>query len=76
MKLKLSAVSLEQSYDWDPASLIDGIGEDAVLGVEAPTWTEKLTSLDELDHMMFPRIAPLWEAQGIGFHRAPGVDWR
>ena len=99
-------VSLEQSYDWDPATLIDGIGEDAVLGVEAPTWTEKLTSLEELDHMMFPRIAsaaeigwspapeghawrtwtsfsgrlagiaPLWEAQGIAFHRAPGVDWR
>lgn len=98
-------VSVEQSYDWDPATLIDGIAEADVLGVEAPNWTERLETLADLDHVMFPRlasaaeiawspapgehpwrtwdgfssrlvgIAPLWEALGIGFHRADGVAW-
>lgn len=98
-------VSVEQSYAWEPATLIDGVAESDILGVEAPTWCETLATLEDLDHMRFPRIAsaaeiawspaptqhpwrtwdsfrarlagiaPLWLAQGIGFHRAPGIDW-
>ena len=98
-------VDVAQSYDWDPAELIDGVAEADVLGVEAPVWTETLATPAELDRMLYPRIAsaaeiawspargahpwrnwdsfaarlaglaPLWEAQGIGFHRAPGIAW-
>ena len=32
-------VEVRDSYDWDPATLVDGVGEDAILGVEAPLWT-------------------------------------
>ena len=81
------------------------VGEPDVLGVEAPVWTETLTTLEELDQMLFPRIAsaaeiawspargahpwrtwesfasrlgglaPLWEAQGVGFSRRPEIAW-
>jgi hexosaminidase len=49
-------VELRDSYDWDPAALVDGVGEDAILGVEAPLWTETITTLEELETMLLPRL--------------------
>lgn len=49
--------SVERAYDWEPAALIDGIGEADILGVEAPMWTETIRTLEDIDEMAFPRIA-------------------
>ncbi len=54
-------VELRDSYDWDPATLVDGVGEDAILGVEAPLWTETITTLEELETMVFPRLCAVAE---------------
>ena len=97
--------SVERSYDWEPAELIDGVSEPDILGVEAPLWTETVVTLADLDHLVFPRVAsaaeiawspargtastrtwesfaarlgglaPLWEAQGVDFHRSPEIPW-
>ncbi len=32
--------SVQRAYSWEPTGLIEGIGEDGILGVEAPLWTE------------------------------------
>ena len=29
-----------EAYDWDPAEIFDGVGDDQILGIEAPLWTE------------------------------------
>ncbi|BDV29942.1 beta-N-acetylhexosaminidase [Microbacterium terricola] len=55
-------VTVERAYSWDPAALIDGIADDGILGVEAPMWAETLRTLDDIDHMAFPRIAAAAEA--------------
>lgn len=54
--------SLERAYGWEPGTLIDGIDQDDILGVEAPLWTETIRTLDDIDTMAFPRIAAAAEA--------------
>ncbi|GEP47855.1 family 20 glycosylhydrolase [Microbacterium saccharophilum] len=65
--------SLPRAYDWDPAAVIAGVGDDEILGVEAPLWTETVRDLADLDALAFPRIAAAAEA---AWSPAPGADER
>lgn len=53
--------SLEQAYNWDPAAIIPGLGDEQILGVEAPLWTETLDTMDQVEEMAFPRMAAIAE---------------
>ncbi|MBN9178624.1 MAG: family 20 glycosylhydrolase [Microbacterium sp.] len=64
-------VSAQQSYAWDPATVIDGIGDDEILGVEAPLWAETARTLSDIDTLAFPRIASAAEA---GWSPAAGAS--
>ena len=48
--------SVRNSYDWDPATFIPGVTESAILGVEAPLWSESLIKVQDFEYMAFPRI--------------------
>jgi hexosaminidase len=61
-----------QSYEWDPATLLDGVGEDDVLGVEAALWTETITSWDDITYMTLPRLMGIAER---GWSPATGRSW-
>jgi len=50
-----------EAYTWDPADIIPGITDDQLLGVEAPIWTETMVTMDDLESMVFPRLAPIAE---------------
>ncbi|WP_149562570.1 beta-N-acetylhexosaminidase [Streptomyces cacaoi] len=65
-------VSVERSYDWDPATYLDGVSEDAVLGVEAPMWSETLSTSPQVEYMAFPRLPGLAEA---GWSAQSTRDW-
>lgn len=52
----------QRSYEWEPAEVIGGIGDDELLGVEAPLWTETARTLADIDALAFPRIASAAEA--------------
>jgi hexosaminidase len=65
-------INVETAYNWDPASLIPGIPENDILGVEAPLWSETLTSMNDLEYMAFPRILGIAE---IGWTSQAGRDW-
>lgn len=54
--------SAQRAYEWDPASVIEGVGDDDILGVEAPLWTETVRDLAAIDALAFPRIAAAAEA--------------
>ena len=54
--------SARRSYEWDPASVIAGVGDEQILGVEAPLWSETVRTLDDIDALAFPRIASAAEA--------------
>ncbi|GAA0367176.1 beta-N-acetylhexosaminidase [Microbispora corallina] len=65
-------VEARDSYDWDPARLITGVGEDDVLGVEAPIWTETLRKPADLEFMAYPRLPGIAE---IGWSPASSHSW-
>ncbi|MGB8862215.1 MAG: beta-N-acetylhexosaminidase [Ilumatobacteraceae bacterium] len=62
-------IDVDTAYGWDPAALIDGIGDERIAGVEAPLWTEKVATFDDVQHLCFPRLACLgevgWTAQSL-----------
>ena len=60
------------AYEWDPATLIQGVGESDVIGVEAPLWTEYFKTLSDLEYMTFPRLPGIAE---IGWSKATGRNW-
>jgi len=53
--------SIEESYDWDPAAIIPGIGDGQLLGVEAPLWSETTATIQDVEYLAFPRIASIAE---------------
>ncbi|MEV0252882.1 beta-N-acetylhexosaminidase [Streptomyces sp. NPDC050732] len=65
-------VEVRRSYDWDPATYLQGAPADSVLGVEAPLWTETLSTSAHLDHMAFPRLPGIAE---LGWSPAATHDW-
>ena len=54
--------SAQRAYEWDAAAVVEGIGDDDILGVEAPLWTETVRDLADIDALAFPRIAAAAEA--------------
>ncbi|WP_030563394.1 beta-N-acetylhexosaminidase [Streptomyces aureocirculatus] len=65
-------VEVQRSYDWDPGTYLKGAPADAVLGVEAPLWTETLSTPAQLDYMAFPRLPGIAE---LGWSPAAAHDW-
>ena len=65
-------ITLETGYSWDPATLINGLAEKNILGVEAPLWSETLSSMDDLEYMAFPRMLGYAE---IGWTPQARRDW-
>jgi hexosaminidase len=54
-------VDVRQAYEWNPGAYLPGVPASAVLGVEAPLWTETLTTSADIESMAFPRIAAIAE---------------
>ncbi|MCW2916532.1 MAG: Beta-N-acetylhexosaminidase [Actinomycetia bacterium] len=65
-------VEVRDSYEWNPATLVDGVTETDVLGVEAPLWTETIVTDADIDAMAFPRLAAIAE---IGWSPQQSRSW-
>ncbi|MFC5028278.1 beta-N-acetylhexosaminidase [Streptomyces sp. DSM 41987] len=65
-------VEVKDSYNWDPATFIKGAPASAVLGVEAPLWTETIVTSADSDYMTFPRLPGIAE---IGWSPAATHQW-
>ncbi|MFI6059543.1 beta-N-acetylhexosaminidase [Streptomyces sp. NPDC051286] len=65
-------VEVQRSYDWNPATYLEGTPEDSILGVEAPIWSETVTNSDEVEQMAFPRLPGVAE---LGWSPASTHDW-
>ncbi|MEU4425740.1 beta-N-acetylhexosaminidase [Actinoplanes sp. NPDC024001] len=63
-------IEVRDAYDWDPGTHLSDVPESAVLGVEAPLWSETLRELDHIEFMAFPRLAAIAE---LGW--SPERDW-
>ncbi|MEW2583784.1 beta-N-acetylhexosaminidase [Streptomyces virginiae] len=65
-------VPVARSYSWNPGAYLAGVPESAVLGVEAPLWTENIATRAEWELMAFPRVLGLAE---LGWSPAAALDW-
>ena len=66
-------LSVERAYDWDPAERLPGVGEESILGVEAPLWSETLRSVDDVRHLTFPRLPAVAE---VAWSPRGSRDWQ
>ncbi|QKV94841.1 beta-N-acetylhexosaminidase [Streptomyces sp. NA02950] len=65
-------VEARQSYDWDPGASIKDAPASSVLGVEAPLWTETLSTSAHIEYMAFPRLPGIAE---LGWSPRATHDW-
>jgi hexosaminidase len=54
-------IEVRDAYDWNPASIVEGVSESAILGVEAPLWAETVANIRDIEYLAFPRIAAIAE---------------
>ncbi|HXZ99768.1 MAG TPA: beta-N-acetylhexosaminidase [Candidatus Binatia bacterium] len=62
--------SVQTSYDWQPTDY--GVPTGLIEGVEAPLWSETLTTMGDIEFMAFPRLPGIAE---IGWSPASTHDW-
>jgi hexosaminidase len=65
-------IGVRKAYEWDPATYSPSVAEGDVLGVEAPLWTETLTTMGDVEYMALPRLAGIAE---IGWSSSAGRSW-
>ncbi len=44
------------AYEWEPTAVLD-LPDDAILGIEAPLWSETTRTLSDVERLVFPRAA-------------------
>ncbi|MGW2559030.1 beta-N-acetylhexosaminidase [Streptomyces sp. NPDC001514] len=65
-------VEVQRSYDWDPGAYLPGAPASAIAGVEAPLWSETISTSDHIEFMAFPRLPGVAE---LGWSPASTHDW-
>ena len=65
-------VEVRDAYAWEPATLLPGVGEADIIGVEAPLWTETVKNLTAAYYLIFPRLPAVAE---LGWSPAAARDW-
>jgi len=65
-------IEVDEAYNWNPATLVEGISKEHVLGVEAPLWTETVVTMDDIEYLVFPRLMGIAE---IGWSPVSHQNW-
>jgi hexosaminidase len=65
-------VPVSASYGWEPATLIEGVAEESILGVESALWSETTADRAAVEYLAFPRLAGIAE---IGWSPAAALGW-
>ena len=54
-------IPLRSAYDWEPSTFIPSVGDNAILGVEGPLWSETVEHRSEFEYLAFPRLIAIAE---------------
>lgn len=65
-------INVKTGYDWNPSTLVEGVGKDNIFGVEAPLWAETLETIDDIEYMVIPRLLGYAE---IGWSQDSSREW-
>ena len=64
--------SVRDAYAWEPTREVAGVGASALLGVEAPLWSETVQSMADAEYLAFPRLIGIAE---IAWSSMRGRSW-
>jgi hexosaminidase len=53
--------SIENSYNWNPELMIEGLNSENIIGIEAALWGETIKTMADAQYMIFPRLLSLSE---------------
>jgi hexosaminidase len=65
-------VDVPVAYEWNPATLLPKVPESAVLGIEAPLWSETVATMSDVEFLAFPRLAGIAE---VAWSPQDGRQW-
>ena len=65
-------IEVDSAYSWNPATFVKGVDRENILGVEAPLWSETISTMDEIEFLAFPRLPGYAE---IGWSPEEGRNW-
>jgi len=65
-------IEVQDAYGWNPGAYVTGVPASAVLGVEAPLWTETIRTSADIEYMAFPRLPTIAE---LAWSPASTHDW-
>ena len=65
-------IEVDSAYQWSPLSRVKGISQENILGVEAPLWSETISTMDDIEYLAFPRLPGYAE---IGWSPENGRSW-
>ncbi len=65
-------IEVDKAYNWNPATLVNGISKENILGIEAPLWSETVSNSDEIEYLTFPRLLGYAE---IGWSPEANRSW-
>lgn len=63
---------VRKAYDWNPATTVPAAPASAVMGVEAPLWSETVGNSAEIEYLAFPRLPAVAE---VGWSPAARHGW-
>ncbi|MDA8595408.1 beta-N-acetylhexosaminidase [Flavobacteriaceae bacterium] len=67
-----ATIEVDQGYNWDPSSFLEGVNESQIRGMEAALWTETVENMDDLQYLVFPRLTGYGE---VSWSRQEDRDW-
>lgn len=66
-------IPVDSAYTWSLETYSDKIPREAILGVEAPLWSETISTISELEYLAFPRLLGIAE---LGWTKSPEKSWQ
>lgn len=65
-------IPVDSAYIWTPEKFIKEVPRENILGIEAPLWSETITTMAELEYLAFPRIIGYAE---LGWSTEENRNW-
>ncbi|MDE3056877.1 MAG: beta-N-acetylhexosaminidase [Bacteroidota bacterium] len=66
-------IGVKDAYEWEPSTIVNGVTENDILGIEAALWSETIQTMEDIEYMVFPRLPGYAE---IGWSQAKDRTWR
>lgn len=65
-------IPVDDAYNWNPETYVEGLPKESILGIEAPLWSETISNSEELEYLAFPRVIGYSE---LGWTPASERNW-